>query len=755
MRWLRKGRGNMSAQQEVIKKFVESLDNTSKTGKSALNEAVVYASNGMFSGWDDLVSSFVSDVAAYGGARTITSITDYDSWQVDDKTDAFLKNYCGIDLNNEDTGALTGYDAGGSVVKNKDDVVPEASAAASYPSSSSTYINGIKINWPTGSLTQLEQKVVAGLYTWWLQSSLDLVEETFGRSYNEYDVTVNEITVSFQYSTSSWVAMAGSQTLIINMYGITDIDITDPNGIVTKSGSNSYYMDRIIAHEMTHAVLGANFTTALANSITGCVAEGLAELTVGIDDTRTSVINVLAQSANVSHLESVLTNYRTYDGNYTYAGGYMLFRYLAHQAAIDGISYSSDGTVVYVTDPFTGTLSGRQYSSSAVFFDASNASGAVNILANDANNAIYAAKGGGSVYGGEGNDWIGGNVGADFLAGEAGNDEIYGGIGNDTLWGGAGNDLLIGESGADFLAGESGRDTLWGGADNDTLWGGADDDFLAGESGADFLAGEAGNDSLWGGEDNDTLYGGVGDDFLAGESGADWLAGEAGNDTLYGGIGSDTLWGGDGNDFLAGENGADFLAGEAGSDTLWGGADDDSLYGGADADFLAGESGNDTMWGEDGADWLFGGDGNDFLAGGVGNDYLFGENDADTIYGGEGDDWIEGGAGDDLLFGETGDDKIYGGTGNDIIFGGAGNNTLYGGAGADAFCYVGAFGADKIMDYESGIDTIYLFDSTYSIAKNDSDVTISTSNGTITLDGAAGGNIRISDRNGTLHTHSM
>ena len=45
--------------------------------------------------------------------------------------DAFYKECCGIDLNNADTGAATGYDAGGSrEQKTSEDIVPEGGSAA-------------------------------------------------------------------------------------------------------------------------------------------------------------------------------------------------------------------------------------------------------------------------------------------------------------------------------------------------------------------------------------------------------------------------------------------------------------------------------------------------------------------------------------------------------------------------------------------------------------------------------------------------
>ncbi|MBR1859365.1 MAG: hypothetical protein IJ797_07690, partial [Selenomonadaceae bacterium] len=65
---------------------------------------------------------------------------------------AFLKNECGIDLTNADTGSVTGWDAGNRVVKDKYNVVSQASRPMNWslPSSSMTMINGLEISWPKG-----------------------------------------------------------------------------------------------------------------------------------------------------------------------------------------------------------------------------------------------------------------------------------------------------------------------------------------------------------------------------------------------------------------------------------------------------------------------------------------------------------------------------------------------------------------------------------------------------------------------------
>ena len=64
----------------------------------------------------------------------------------------FLKNYCGINLTNEDTGAVTGLDAGSKVLKKDYSVVPQVSRTMNWslPSSSMTIINGLQVYWPKG-----------------------------------------------------------------------------------------------------------------------------------------------------------------------------------------------------------------------------------------------------------------------------------------------------------------------------------------------------------------------------------------------------------------------------------------------------------------------------------------------------------------------------------------------------------------------------------------------------------------------------
>ena len=109
----------MAMSQEVIKVFMRSLDQTTLTGISAVDEAIRACSN--FDGLEDLISRFIDDRRKSLNGNT------------------FLRNYCGIILDNADTGAITGYDAGGSsIVKTTESIVPESGLeTAIYPPSTS------------------------------------------------------------------------------------------------------------------------------------------------------------------------------------------------------------------------------------------------------------------------------------------------------------------------------------------------------------------------------------------------------------------------------------------------------------------------------------------------------------------------------------------------------------------------------------------------------------------------------------------
>lgn len=234
-----------------------------------------------------------------------------------------------------------------------------------------------------------------------------------------------------------------------------------------------------------------------------------------------------------------------------------------------------------------------------------------------------------------------------------------------------------------------GDDTVDGRGGDDLLFLFGGDDVGRGGSGSDVIQGGAGNDRLFGGGGNDTLFGGAGRDFV------------------NGGGGNDAIRGGGGNDRLVGRAGADDIAGNGGNDVLIGNAGSDVLSGGGRSDVLRGQRGNDTLDGGRGRDTLDGGKGSDLLKGGALADILRGGGQGDRLFGNNGADRLAGGAGNDALFGGRGADQLFGGGRSDRLDGGVGNDVLDGGRGRDTFVFT-AGGADRITDFEVGIDTIDL-----------------------------------------------
>ena len=303
----------MASALSTIKKFMKSLNKTTKSGTVALSEAVKSVSN--FSSWAELVNTMVEDCKSYAGNAT-----------------AFLKNMCGINLSNSDTGAITGSDAGGGSTKTATSIVPE-SGSRKYPSKTTFTIQGLTVTVPKKStLDSSERYIVSGLYTWWIKNSLTLIKNSYGLSFKTSGVSVKKMDVSFYNRNDGQVAYVhygGSKktttlNMKINMYYFEGIEKkNNSNGV----GSNGVltYLDRTIAHELTHAVMAANID--YFNKLPVSIKEGSAELVHGIDDKRTSNIRSLAE--NSSSLRSALSG----SGVNSYAAGYMALRYLAKQAA--------------------------------------------------------------------------------------------------------------------------------------------------------------------------------------------------------------------------------------------------------------------------------------------------------------------------------------------------------------------------------------------------------------------------------------
>ena len=257
-------------QQEVIKAFMHSLDETEMSGRAALDEAVRASSD--FKNFQEVVEKFTAD------------------------------------------------------------------GEAAYPEGSSFTVNGLTIYGipPRETLTEAQQLVVRGLYSWWIRDSLELVEKSYGMSYTEAGTTNSRLLLKFiDDSSSSVLAYVSfgsadksykeweSQILCVNMHYFRNITADDRHGYVAEFDD---YLDRTLVHELTHGVMASNINYFY--NLPGFLREGgSAELVHGIDDMRNE--NLIEYAKNPDTVVNILSlQYSESNAPYEiYAGGYLFMRY--------------------------------------------------------------------------------------------------------------------------------------------------------------------------------------------------------------------------------------------------------------------------------------------------------------------------------------------------------------------------------------------------------------------------------------------
>ncbi len=312
--------GNIAAgDHEVILSFMSYLDDANLSAQDALDKAINYASCGLFKDEEDLKKSFLS--AMSGGD---------------------LYSTCGIDLENDDTGAITGLDAGGDKEKTAESIVPEEyNPYTGGVPTGTTNINGLNVTWPDTGSDAAKEAIAKALNNEWLKNCMDLVNESYELNFQEPGTSVHSMTVNLDaavpsgtlarvISSYNGAGITVGLELQVNMSYYSDLDLNNVNGY--DNTSRQTYLDRVIAHEMTHALMAANITNFA--TLPHYIKEGAAELVHGIDDARKSTIKALLGSGGSARLEAALeTDAEHEHGDDAYAAGYMILRYMAHQAA--------------------------------------------------------------------------------------------------------------------------------------------------------------------------------------------------------------------------------------------------------------------------------------------------------------------------------------------------------------------------------------------------------------------------------------
>lgn len=118
--------------RDSMKRFMDILD---RRGATALDDAVAAGTGGQFKSKAELCAAIVRDFNKCADAES------------------FMRQYCGIDLSNRDTGAISGRESVGVEVKTKDTVAGTTMSPrfAEYPDAHETIINGLSVYWPAFS----------------------------------------------------------------------------------------------------------------------------------------------------------------------------------------------------------------------------------------------------------------------------------------------------------------------------------------------------------------------------------------------------------------------------------------------------------------------------------------------------------------------------------------------------------------------------------------------------------------------------
>lgn len=227
--------------------------------------------------------------------------------------------------------------------------------------SSSTNITAKNLD----ALSDSQKAIVAGLFKWWISDCLKLNKDSYGLDFNSDTAVIREIGLYFYTDENSdtlaaitnWKrntqdGVATQLMLNVNMKYYGNVSATDLDGEgkyilkATDGGEDSIIsgglLDRTLAHEFTHAIMASNIN--FFNALPLFVKEGIAELTHGIDDERTSRIFGIAYDDTRLNDALNLSNTGTGESD-GYAGGFMFYRYFAKQAALQTLFNPAFGDI--------------------------------------------------------------------------------------------------------------------------------------------------------------------------------------------------------------------------------------------------------------------------------------------------------------------------------------------------------------------------------------------------------------------------
>lgn len=175
-----------------------------------------------------------------------------------------------------------------------------------------------------------EGLVLRGLNTWWITEGLDLVKDSIGLDFSHSSVQEMSVelknegmTGTLAYVTTQYAGgTANKLTMTVNMDYFNQITNSDTNG---SGAGGGLYLDRVIAHELTHAVMTSNMN---AIGLPTWFMEGMAEAVHGADERVKGDLGAGNINNILNNLDNTVTGGVASPG---YSAGYIAIRYLEKQ----------------------------------------------------------------------------------------------------------------------------------------------------------------------------------------------------------------------------------------------------------------------------------------------------------------------------------------------------------------------------------------------------------------------------------------
>ena len=179
--------------------------------------------------------------------------------------------------------------------------------------------------------------VLDGLKTGWLSASEKMMKDLFGLQADGVKLTVNLEDSDGASGTLASVSGTFSGGKFTDMK--LNIDMADFGTAATADGGSApFYSDRIIAHEMAHAIMSRSMNF---QSLPQWFVEGTAELIHGADE---RVAGAIAGGSSFATMVTTISG-----GGFSYEGGYVAARYLHDKLKGMGVDGGIKGLMQYMT----------------------------------------------------------------------------------------------------------------------------------------------------------------------------------------------------------------------------------------------------------------------------------------------------------------------------------------------------------------------------------------------------------------------